>query len=132
MSGDKSLGDGHRPERIADAFTRPLYDDGRLRVVPVNGMSPPRVRVIGEIDITNSVALAKVLRQARGDRAVVIADVSEISFSDVSGLRVLALPALPPSRRWIRLAAVPPHLVRLLHMIGWPTDPGASPAPPYG
>ncbi|MEU8321510.1 STAS domain-containing protein [Nonomuraea sp. NPDC048881] len=102
-----------------DLEERLLYQDGQLsitlRVVP----GAPAVALSGEVDVTNSPALASTLSDSRGGSTYIVVDTGELTFVDLSGLRVLALPALPPDERWIRLRNVTPHLRRLLRMMGW-------------
>lgn len=83
---------------------------------------PPAVTLIGEIDASNSHALAEALAGCRQGPYIDV-DTAELTFIDVSGLRVLALPTLPPSQRWIRLHNVTPYQRRLLRMMGWYYEP---------
>jgi anti-anti-sigma factor len=97
---------------------RLLYQDEQLRITVRATPWAPAVTLTGEIDATNSPALASALASChRG--AYIVVDTGALTFIDVSGLRVLALPALPPSERWIRLHNVTPSQQRLLRMMGW-------------
>jgi anti-anti-sigma factor len=97
---------------------RLLYQDGLLRVTVRSTPSAPAVTLTGEIDATNSPALAGALAGCR-QGAYIVVDTGALTFIDVSGLRVLVMPALPPSERWIRLRNVTPSQRRLLRMMGW-------------
>lgn len=102
-----------------------LYDDDRLRVVALQHGRRGRaglggtVAVSGDVDITNSAALAEVLAGVRNGGGVVMVDACELEFVDVSGLRVLALPHTPPAERWLRLTNVPSYVAELLKLLDW-------------
>ncbi|WP_188189285.1 STAS domain-containing protein [Nonomuraea sp. SYSU D8015] len=107
---------------------RLLYQDEQLKITVRAASGAPTVTLIGEIDASNSHALAGALASCRqGDYIVV--DTGALSFIDVSGLRVLVMPALPPSQRWIRLHNVTPYQRRLLRMMGWYYEPRAHHLP---
>ncbi|MEU6711141.1 STAS domain-containing protein [Nonomuraea sp. NPDC046802] len=97
---------------------RLLYQDEQLRITVRTAPEAPAVTLVGEIDASNSCALADALASCRQGNHVVV-DTGALTFIDVSGLRVLALPMLPPSQRWIRLHNVTPYQNRLLRMMGW-------------
>ncbi|MEV4565296.1 STAS domain-containing protein [Nonomuraea sp. NPDC049419] len=100
---------------------RLLYQDRQLTIstaVAPGLPAVPAVALIGEIDVTNSRAVASTLASCRQGTYIVV-DTGELTFIDVSGLRVLAMPALPPAERWIRLHNVTPYQRRLLRMLGW-------------
>jgi anti-anti-sigma factor len=100
---------------------RLLYQDRQLTIstaVAPGLPAVPAVALIGEIDATNSRAVARTLASCRQGTYIVV-DTGELTFIDVSGLRVLAMPALPPAERWIRLHNVTPYQRRLLRMLGW-------------
>ncbi|MEU1724266.1 STAS domain-containing protein [Actinomadura sp. ATCC 39365] len=98
---------------------RLLYQDGQLSITLRVAPGAPAVALSGEVDVTNSPALASTLSDSRGGSTYIVVDTGELTFVDLSGLRVLAMPALPPDERWIRLHNVTPHLRRLLRMMGW-------------
>ncbi|MFB4276560.1 MULTISPECIES: STAS domain-containing protein [unclassified Nonomuraea] len=97
---------------------RLLYQDQQLRITVATAPGVPAVTLIGEIDATNSSALAGALASCRQGTYIVV-DTGELTFIDVSGLRVLVMPTVPPSERWIRLHNVTPYQRRLLRMMGW-------------
>ncbi|MEV0197886.1 STAS domain-containing protein [Nonomuraea sp. NPDC050691] len=68
---------------------RVLYADGLLRVTSADRSGAPAVALVGEVDRTNSPALARVLREAAGSGGSVVIDAARLSFVDVSGVRVL-------------------------------------------
>jgi anti-anti-sigma factor len=96
---------------------RLLYQDAQVRIVERD--EPPAVLVIGEIDITNSSALARALNSCRRDGQPLTVDTGALTFVDMSGLRVLALPGVPAEHRWIRLTNLTPFQKRLLELVGW-------------
>ncbi|MEV0379233.1 STAS domain-containing protein [Nonomuraea sp. NPDC050643] len=97
---------------------RLLYQDEQLRITVRATPEAPAVTLTGEIDATNSSALATALASCRQGAHIVV-DTGELTFIDVSGLRVLVMPMVPPSERWIRLHNVTPYQRRLLRMMGW-------------
>ncbi|MFD1539142.1 STAS domain-containing protein [Nonomuraea guangzhouensis] len=104
----------------ADTTERLLYEDGQLRVFLRARCEVPALALRGEIDITNSWALAQTLAKARESGGThIVVDTSELTFIDLSGLRVLALPALDPGERWIHLRNLTPFQQRLLSLLGW-------------
>ncbi|TMR98745.1 STAS domain-containing protein [Nonomuraea basaltis] len=107
---------------------RLLYQDEQLKITVRSADGAPAVTLIGEIDATNSSALALVLASCRQD-AYITVDTGALTFIDVSGLRVLVMPTLPPSQRWIRLHNVTPYQRRLLRMMGWYYEPRAHHLP---
>ncbi|MGP3912791.1 STAS domain-containing protein [Nonomuraea sp. 10N515B] len=110
---------------------RLLYQDDQLKIMMRRNPGSPEplaVALIGEIDATNSHALAGALASCRQGSYIVV-DTGELTFIDVSGLRVLAMPTLPPSQRWIRLHNVTPYQRRLLRMMGWYYEPRAHHLP---
>ncbi|TDE53563.1 anti-sigma factor antagonist [Nonomuraea mesophila] len=99
-----------------------LYQDEQLSIVVRPAPGAPDVALVGEIDATNSSAVAGALARCRRGPYVVV-DTGELTFIDVSGLRVLVMPTLPPSQRWIRLHNVTPYQQRLMRMMGWYYQP---------
>ncbi|MEV0146789.1 MULTISPECIES: STAS domain-containing protein [unclassified Nonomuraea] len=68
---------------------RVLYADGLLRVTAGAAPGYPVVTLTGEVDCTNSPALARVLREAGRIGGRLVVDAARLSFIDVSGVRVL-------------------------------------------
>ncbi|MEV4218935.1 MULTISPECIES: STAS domain-containing protein [unclassified Nonomuraea] len=98
---------------------RLLYQDQQLRIVVLAAPPDPAVSLCGEVDITNSPALARALALWRDGCPHLTVDTAALTFVDLSGIRVLALPALPPAERWIRLRNVTPCQRRMLELMGW-------------
>lgn len=77
---------GASRERWVDAV---LYLDHTMRItyspVPPGGA----VRLIGELDVTNTRAVAQTLAQARAAEDTLIIDVGRLEFVDLAGLRML-------------------------------------------
>ncbi|WP_158558074.1 STAS domain-containing protein [Spongiactinospora gelatinilytica] len=102
---------------------RVLFDDGRLCVV-VDGdavSGAPTLALSGEIDRNNSDRLGAILAEARvtarmGDDVVVV-DLAEVSFVDLSGLRVLDLLPGVRQQRALRVLNTPPFVRRLLVLL---------------
>ncbi|MBN6056796.1 STAS domain-containing protein, partial [Nonomuraea sp. RK-328] len=82
-------GDGPRFRGETSVVDRVLYADGLLRVTSADRPGAPGVALVGEVDRTNSSALARVLREAAGLGGSMVIDVARLSFVDVSGVRVL-------------------------------------------
>jgi anti-anti-sigma factor len=102
----------------AGTAERLLYTDAQLSIV-LKATAPVVLALHGDIDITNSGAVALTLARSRQGDAPVIVDTGALDFVDLSGLRVLTMPSLPFAQRWIRLENVTPHQRRLLHLTGW-------------
>jgi anti-anti-sigma factor len=51
------------------------------------------IRVVGEVDLSNSERLAEALESDGDERAGIVLDLSEVPFMDSSGLRVLLMAA---------------------------------------
>ncbi|MBG0822955.1 STAS domain-containing protein [Planomonospora sp. ID91781] len=119
VDGDLTLHGGRRPESGAPApVEQPLYGDQRLRIARYAGRSGHVLRLSGQIDAGNSAVLARVLNGHGACDAGTVIDVGQVSFIDVSGLRALLTCACPASHR-VRLGDVPPHVQRLLTLLGW-------------
>lgn len=113
---------------------RLLYQDRQLTITTAapTGLPPvPAVALVGEIDATNSRAVAGALESIRQGTYIVV-DTGKLTFVDVSGLRMLAMPTVPPSERWIRLYNVTPYQRRLLRMMGWFYQPRIHAPTPQG
>ncbi|MFC4014101.1 STAS domain-containing protein [Nonomuraea purpurea] len=94
-----------------------LYVDHQLRIVCHPMPGPSILRLVGEIDATNSQALADTLAQARRIDEAFILDTGELTFIGISGAReLIAFCEGGPTR----LESVPPLLLRLLLMLGPP------------
>lgn len=94
-----------------------IYRDAQLRVVRTG---PRAVAMYGEIDFSNSRAVADVLALVRAEADdVIVVDVGGLTFVDVSGMRMLALPHLEVTARWLWLCNIPRYLRRLLTILDW-------------
>lgn len=115
------MGDG-RLELRGGVVADVIYQDGRLRVVRTGLRA---VALYGEIDISNSSALAGALATFHGEIGdVIVADVGGLTFIDVSGMRTLALPHLDVTDRWLWLCDIPSFFRRLLSLLDW--DPAGA------
>ncbi|MEV5410177.1 hypothetical protein AB0K60_15245 [Thermopolyspora sp. NPDC052614] len=109
--------DNQQLERQGSAAADVIYHDAQLRVVRTGARA---VAMYGEIDISNSQAVADVLALVHADAGdVIVADVGGLAFVDVSGMRILALPHLEVTARWLWLCNVPHNLRRLLTILDW-------------
>ncbi|MEU6432584.1 STAS domain-containing protein [Microbispora sp. NPDC046973] len=92
-----------------------LYTDTYLSV----RWSPVESSVIieGEVDVSNSAALATALAEARYERGEITIDTGALRFIDLAGLRALLAPASPAAGDAVQLRNVPPYLRRLLEML---------------
>ncbi len=92
-----------------------LYTDTYLSV----RWSPADSSVIveGEVDVSNSAALATALAEARSERGEITIDAGALRFVDLAGLRALLAPASPVAGSAVRLRNVPPYLRRLMEML---------------
>ncbi|NRQ35310.1 STAS domain-containing protein [Nonomuraea sp. NN258] len=82
----------------------------------------------GEIDVGNLATLVRALRWAvRVSGQDIRLDLAGLTFIDVAGLRFIVAVAagLPPGRS-IVLDAVPPHVRRLMTLVGWDRAPGLA------
>ncbi|GAA4623780.1 hypothetical protein GCM10023196_021330 [Actinoallomurus vinaceus] len=87
----------HAAEAVSPEATLVLYEDDQLSIVQAT--PPDTVLLKGDIDITNSAALADALAQVTARWGQVSVDTAELRFIDVSGWRVLlASPARPRPR----------------------------------
>lgn len=67
-------------------------DEGTLSLRLESGAGERRITVLGELDVTNSAALERALREAlAGDGTRVVLDLSALGFIDSTGLRTLLL-----------------------------------------
>ncbi|WP_169949149.1 STAS domain-containing protein [Microbispora sp. H11081] len=93
-----------------------LYTDSYLSV----RWSPADSSVIlaGEVDLSNSAALATALAAARSERGEIVVDTGDLRFVDLAGLRALLAPGSPvKGGTAVRLRNVPPYLSRLIEIL---------------
>ncbi|MEU8247766.1 STAS domain-containing protein [Nonomuraea sp. NPDC048916] len=91
-----------------------LYVDGILRITCAVMAGPSVVRLVGEVDATNSNALRRTLVQARQIDHYLVVDAGRIAFIDVSGVRELSAFV---QESQTRVQNVPSQMRRLLHML---------------
>jgi anti-anti-sigma regulatory factor len=103
------------------------YYDGVLRVIWAG--SPPVVLIAGEIDPARYSGLVRTL-EGLTDEGDVHVNLAEVVFCDLAGLRaVLRLARTGRAGeghggRRLVLHDVPPHLRRVLEILGWDSTPG--------
>ena len=103
----------------------PVYADKRLVVTRTE--NPAGFRFAGEIDITNSAAVAESLRLALGGDGDPHVDVSRLSFCDISGIRALVDAALAiGDGRCMLLHGLPPQLETVMRATGWSQLPSLT------
>ncbi|MEU8247694.1 STAS domain-containing protein [Nonomuraea sp. NPDC048916] len=103
----------------ADVTHQLIYEDGLVRITLTEVTDPPLLTLVGEIDVTNSEELLRALTRCRRGCGQVTVDTGALAFIDLSGLRALIMPTVPPSECWIRLHNVTPYQRRLLTLMGW-------------
>lgn len=101
---------GHTAERISPTAGLVLYEDDQLSIIQVT--PPDKVLLRGDIDITNSPALADALARVTAQWGHVMVDTAGLHFIDVSGWRVLADPN-PTATARPRLVNTAPCVDRL-------------------
>jgi anti-anti-sigma factor len=93
-----------------------------LRITPT--FQPLGLRLEGEVDITNTTALANALTRMINAGRDVRLDLSHVVSIDVAGLRLLARTAAGlPRDRSLLLDPVPRHLRQVLSLSGWDQTP---------
>lgn len=100
----------------------PVYADSQLVVMRTS--MPPGLRFAGEIDVSNSDAVAQSIRIALGDTSRSHVDVSGLSFMDVSGIRAFvdAAHALGDGRQLL-LHGLAHQLETVMRVTGWADVP---------
>ncbi len=100
----------------------PVYADRQLVVTRTE--HPLGLRFAGEIDITNSKAVAESLRIAFPNHGDPHLDVSRLSFCDISGIRALVDAALDlGDGRRLLLHGLPGQLEAVMRVTGWTALP---------
>lgn len=93
-----------------------LYLDHTLRITYSPAPPGGAVRLIGELDVTNTQAVARTLAQAQTGEDSLIIDVGRLGFVDLAGLRMLT----GLCRDGVaHLTSVPTGTRRLLVLLGW-------------
>ncbi len=97
--------------------------DRLLRITP--SLEPPGLRLEGEIDASNILALTAALTIAVAALSEVHLDLAGLESIDLAGVCLLARTAraLPPGGALI-LHPLPSHLRRLVRLAGWDQTPG--------
>jgi anti-anti-sigma factor len=100
----------------------PVYADSHLVVTRTR--QPAGLRFAGEIDISNSDAVAQSVRIALADASRPHLDVSGLSFIDVSGIRALVDAAQDlGDGRQLLLHGLAPQLETVMRVTGWTDVP---------
>ena len=96
----------------------PVYADRQL--VVTRTQRPEGLRFAGEIDVTNSNAVAQSLKLALPTVGDPHLDVSRLSFCDVSGIRAIVDASLDlgPGRK-VLLHGLPQQLETVMRVTGW-------------
>lgn len=96
-----------------------------LRIEPLRGQCG--LRLSGDVDMRSVGALAEAVEEllARETDGDLVLDLSELSFMDVAGLRLLVSTAqrLEPGRT-LTVLRLAPHLRRILALVNWDKTPG--------
>ena len=96
----------------------PVYADSHL--VVTRTIEPVGLRFAGEIDVSNSAAVAESIQVGLGDVARLHLDLSGLSFIDVSGIRALVEAANElGGDRQVLLHGLPRQLQTVMRVTGW-------------
>jgi len=98
-----------------------IYADKHL--VVTRTLEPVGLHFAGEIDVTNSQAVAKSLGIADADAGDVHLDLSELSFCDISGIRSLVDLAETRATGRLMLHGLPELLQTVMKVTGWSEVP---------
>lgn len=98
-----------------------VYTDRHL--VVTRTLEPVGLRFAGEIDVTNSHAVAKSVGMAYSDADDVHLDLSGLSFCDISGIRSLVDLAETRATGRLMLHGLPELLQTVLKVTGWSEVP---------
>ena len=103
-----------------------VADDGELCVIRLGDQ--PRLVVAGEIDEYSYKTLIRALASAARDPGEIHIDLARVEYCDIAGLRAFVMLATVPGGDHagprVVLHQVPPHLVNVLHILGWDTTCG--------
>lgn len=110
---------------IATGQAGPVYADKQLVVTHTE--LPDGLRLAGEIDISNSNAVAEALRITFPRSEDVHLDVSRVSFCDISGIRAIVDVArgLEGGRKLL-LHGLPDQLQAVMRVTGWSSLPNLA------
>jgi anti-anti-sigma factor len=105
------------PTRAAGSKEGRLYSDKQLVVMRTD--EPVGLSFSGEMDATNSRAVADSLSsEFAGDEDIHL-DLSQLSFCDISGIRCLVEAAQSRKRGRLMLHGLPPLLQTVMTVTGW-------------
>lgn len=103
----------------------PVYADRQLMVTETD--VPAGLRFAGEIDVSNSSAVAQSLKIAFPHDGDPHLDVSRLSFCDVSGIRAIVEAALDLGEgRRLLLHGLPEQLAIVMRVTGWSALPNLA------
>jgi anti-anti-sigma regulatory factor len=105
--------EGHGDEPVEHL----LYIDHMLRVTCSVRPGPSVVRLVGEVDRSNSVELLRALETARAIDPDLVVDVARLDFTDVSGVRALVVFA---RRDGARVRNTPHQMSRVMRLMRVP------------
>ena len=94
-----------------------LYSDKQLVVMRTN--EPFGLSFSGEMDATNSRAVAESLGAVLAGDDDIHIDLSELSFCDISGIRCLVEAAQSRERGRLMIHGLPPLLQTVMAVTGW-------------
>jgi anti-anti-sigma factor len=115
-------------ERSSRSQGHVVSDDGELRITRLG--DEPWLAVAGEIDEYSYKSLIRTLASVARDPGEIHIDLADVEYCDVAGLRAFVVLAAAPCRDHagprVVLHQVPPHLVNVLHILGWDTTSGLT------
>ncbi|MCO5989905.1 hypothetical protein NE235_27710 [Actinoallomurus spadix] len=108
---------GHTAQAILPDAGLVLYEDRQLRIIQAT--PPDKVLLRGDVDITNSPALADALAGVTAEWGRVTVDTEGLRFIDVSGWRILVgpHPRRGPRPRLLNIAPCVHRLNQRMHAL---------------
>ncbi|MFG3437051.1 STAS domain-containing protein [Nonomuraea sp. NPDC047897] len=115
----RAADDGRRqppgPERARPEHL--LYADRVLRIARTVTPDSSVMRLVGEIDATNSRAMLTTLTRARHTDERLVLDLRDVTFADVSAVKALTVFTADGT---IHVRDTPPQLARLMRLLHLP------------
>ena len=115
-------------ERSSRSPAAVVSDDGQLRITRYG--DEPWLAVAGEIDEYSYKSLIRALASVAREPGEIHIDLADVEYCDVAGLRAFVVLAAAPCRDQagprVVLHQVPPHLLNVLHILGWDTTTGLT------
>jgi hypothetical protein len=119
-------GEGVHIDDLVETFfgTDTVYADKQLVVARTT--DPIGLRFSGEIDVTNSGAVARCVDLFSASDGDVHLEVTELIFCDISGIRAFVEAAEPPRHGRLLLHGLPELLQTVMRVTGWADLPNLT------